>query len=53
MPKGIWKLEKSNFMTLLHMQVNKDFPNRSVNVSIPCMIGLSIRFNMFRNRRTN
>ena len=35
------------------MQVNKDFPNRSVNVSIPCMIGLSIRFNMFRNRRTN
>lgn len=24
MPKGIRKLEKSNFMTLLHMQVNKD-----------------------------
>ena len=54
MPKGIRKLEKSNFMILLHMYINKEnFPNRIVDGSIWHMIGLSIRFNIFRNKRTN
>lgn len=39
-------------MTLLHIQINKKL-SESECERLNAVIGLSIRFNMFRNRRTN